>query len=162
MHKCPWSCATFTARYLPSIISFEFVIATFSILSCQKCFLLMIKHSQAHRNSTLQYEIQQSLFRAKSWRVPLYIIKFTSDPACRMSGLLPLQKHETTRATTTTTVCWIFKKKDLKKEIKNKGQIWIKVWSGWKTRVRKTNGDITFIIIRDIKIILFKEYWNQF
>ena len=51
--------------------------------------LFMIKH----RNSTLQYEIQQSVFRAKSWRVPPYIIKFASGPADRMSGLLHLQKH---------------------------------------------------------------------
>ena len=36
----------------------------------------MIKHSQEHRNSTLQYKIQQSVFRAKNWRVPPYIIKF--------------------------------------------------------------------------------------
>ena len=101
MQKSPWPCATYTTQYLPppphldsSIISYEFVhmkmkvefpdrashsyfgwIATFSIFSCQKCFLLMTKHSQGHRNSTLQYKIQQSVFRAKNWRVPPYIIK---------------------------------------------------------------------------------------
>ena len=41
----------------------------------KKCFLLIIKHFQAHRNNPLQYEIQQSVFRAKNWRVPPYIIK---------------------------------------------------------------------------------------
>ena len=68
-------------------------IATFSIFSCQKkCFLLKIKHSQAHRNSTLQYKIQQSVFRAKNGKVPPYIIKFAPGPADPISGLLPKLK----------------------------------------------------------------------
>ena len=44
----------------------------------------MIKHSQAHKNSTLQYKIQQSVFRAKK----LYY-QICPGPADPISGLLP-------------------------------------------------------------------------
>ena len=47
-----------------------------SIIMKMKVELLMIKHSQAHKNSTLQYKIQQSVFRAKNWGVPPYISKY--------------------------------------------------------------------------------------
>ena len=67
----------------------------------------MIKHSQAHRNSTLQYKIQQSVFRAKNWRVPPYIIKFAQAQLIRSVVCYLSKRRRHLEKYSIVTVCMI-------------------------------------------------------